>query len=117
MAQRGTSNHPSPGEMSARVQRASARALTLSTEHLLGVAASRAPIEEGILEGSGKATVDDADLIGAVSFNTPYAVRQHEDMGLRHDAGREAKYLERSATEERATIARIHATELQRGLS
>jgi len=29
-----------------------------------------------------------------VSYNTPYAVYQHEDLTLHHEKGRKAKYLE-----------------------
>jgi len=42
-----------------------------------------------------------------VAYDTPYAVRQHEDTRLRHDAGRRAKWLERTADEEAATIGRL----------
>ena len=32
--------------------------------------------------------------MAAVSYDTPYAIRQHEDLSYKHDAGRKAKYLE-----------------------
>lgn len=111
----GTSNHPSAAEMETRLRAACEKALTLSTEHLLTESRRLAPIEEGPLERSGKATVD--GMRGAVSFATPYAVRQHEDMTYRHDAGRQAKYLEQPATTEAATISRIHATTIERAMS
>jgi len=34
------------------------------------------------------------ELIGEVVFNTPYATYQHEELGLNHPKGGEAKYLE-----------------------
>lgn len=110
----GTSNHPSPSEMAARLERACERALLLSTEHLLTESRRHTPLEEGPLERSGKATQD--GLRGAVSYNTPYAVRQHEDLTYRHDPGRKAKYLEDTANSEAATIARIHAQAIERGM-
>ncbi|MFJ7411587.1 hypothetical protein ACIQWZ_12335 [Streptomyces sp. NPDC098077] len=93
-----------------------ARGLRLGTEHVLQVARDRVPIEEGTLERSGTATVDEASLTGAVAFDTPYAVRQHEDMGLRHDAGRTAKFLELPMTEEADTVGEIIAAEIRRSL-
>ena len=51
------------------------------------------PVEDGDLRDSGTVTVNNTE--GVVSYNTPYAVRQHEDMTLRHPRGGQAKYLER----------------------
>ncbi|MGW5673938.1 hypothetical protein ACWEV4_02400 [Streptomyces sp. NPDC003860] len=98
-------------------QRAGAvRGLRLAAEHVLERSRARAPIEEGTLERSGTATVDEASLTAGVSYDTPYAVRQHEDMGLRHDAGRSAKFLERPLTEEASTVEAIIATQVRRAL-
>ncbi len=90
-----------------------ARGLVLATEHTLGVARSRVPIEEGTLERSGSASVDEGALTGAVSFDTPYAVRQHEDLGLKHDAGRQAKYLESAFASEADTNADLIARSIR----
>ncbi|WP_328285701.1 hypothetical protein [Streptomyces sp. GQFP] len=88
----------------------------MAVEHVLQVARRRVPIEEGTLERSGVASVDEASLTGAVSFDQPYAVRQHEDMTLRHDAGRTAKYLEDPLNEESATVEAIIAAQVRREL-
>src|SRR3546814_6588653 len=40
------------------------------------------------------ASVDPQALKGAVSYDTHYAVKQHEDQTLRHDEGRRAKRSE-----------------------
>lgn len=53
-----------------------------------------APIEEGTLIRSGQVSRDDRAGKVAVSYDTPYAVVQHEDTQLRHDQGRQAKFLE-----------------------
>lgn len=63
-------------------------------EYVLGEAVAQVPHEDGDLQSSGKVSVDPATKTAAVSFDTPYAVRQHEDMTYKHDAGRKAKYLE-----------------------
>lgn len=92
------------------------RGLFHATEHLLQVSRAHVPIEEGTLERSGVASVDDAELVGAVSYDTPYAVKQHEDLTLQHDAGRTAKYLERAFDSERQEVAELIAREVQREL-
>jgi hypothetical protein len=92
------------------------RALILALEHLLGVSRQLVPHEEGTLERSGRVVLID-DNRGAVTYDTPYAVRQHEELDYRHDAGRQAKYLEQPMTTERAVILAIIAAELRRGTS
>ncbi|WP_067565805.1 minor capsid protein [Nocardia acidivorans] len=64
-----------------------------AAEVLLAQANSLVPIEEGHLQNSGVAEVRDGK--GRVGFNTPYALRQHEDLTYRHPNGRSAKYLEK----------------------
>jgi hypothetical protein len=92
------------------------RGVRLGAEHLLQVARARVPIEEGTLERSGVVSVDEGSVTAAVSFDQPYAVRQHEEMDYRHDSGREAKYLERPLHEENGTITDIIAAEVRRSL-
>ncbi|MFJ8761072.1 hypothetical protein [Streptomyces cyaneofuscatus] len=93
-----------------------ARGLRLGAEHVLQVSRGRAPIEEGTLERSGTATVDEQQLTAAVAYDTRYAVRQHEEMDYRHDAGRTAKYLEGPMNEEADTVGEIIAAEMRRAL-
>ncbi|WP_221510156.1 minor capsid protein [Streptomyces sp. 3211] len=92
------------------------RGLRLAAEHILAESRKRVPIEEATLERSGTATVDEADLKAAISYDTPYAVRQHEELTYRHDAGRTAKYLEGPMTTEAAKAAEIIAAQLRRSL-
>lgn len=99
-----------------RAHAGAARGVRLAVEHLLQVSRARVPIEEGTLERSGTATVDEQALTGAVAYDTPYAVRQHEDMTLRHDAGRGPKYLEQPLNEEAATMQQIIAAQVRRAL-
>lgn len=81
---------------SAKVATAELEGLRNGGEHVLKLARDRVPLEEGTLERSGRVT-DDGKSVVAVSFDTPYAVRQHEDLTLHHDQGRQAKYLETAA--------------------
>lgn len=98
------------------VKAGAASGLYLAVEHVLGESNAHVPHEEATLERSGKATVDEATLKAAVSYNTPYAVVQHEDLTLRHDPDRTAKYLENAFNSERGTCRDIIATAVRREL-
>lgn len=103
------------------------KALTDCVLDLAGESARRAPIESGDLRNNCHGQVNGLSVfleqqavgtpqptavsIGSVGYSLPYALRQHEDLTLRHDrtdgyrrpdgftvnlvAGGEAKYLER----------------------
>lgn len=103
------------GDLPARVRAAAERGLTLGLEQILTTARQRVPIEEGTLERSG--ATDRDGLHGTVSFDTPYAARQHEDMTLRHDAGRRAKYLETAIADEAPTVMAIVAQQIRNELT
>lgn len=115
MAQRSTLKLD-VGPIDRRMHAGAAKGLKVALEHLLQVSREQVPHEEGTLERSGTVSVDDASLTGAVSYDTPYAVRQHEDLTLRHDEGRKAKYLEDPADSERAVMLELIAAEIRRSL-
>lgn len=83
------------------------RGISLAAEHILGASNEKVPIEEATLERSGTVSTDPGNFTAAVSYDTPYAVKQHEDMTLRHDQGRTAKYLENAMTSEVQAAAEI----------
>jgi hypothetical protein len=93
-----------------------ARGLALAMEHLLTESRKQVPIEEATLERSGVALVDEQNLVGAVSYDTEYAVRQHEELGWQPDEGRKAKYLEDPHREEASTMQAIVAAQIRRAL-
>lgn len=64
-------------------------------ELLLQQSRAIVPLDEATLERSGTPSVDEHTLTAAVSYDTPYAVAQHENLEYHHAPGREAKYLER----------------------
>lgn len=90
--------------------------LRLGSEHLLQVANETVPLEEGTLMRSGAAQVDEGELKGAVSYDTVYAVYQHERLENRHAPGRRAKWLELAYQEEIDTIHNLMATAIRRAL-
>jgi hypothetical protein len=96
-------------EVKAITRAANVRALKLSAEYLLEAANRGVPIEESTLEKSGKVSVDEAALIAAVSYDTPYARRQHEDLTLHHAAGRCAKWLQKALDEQTTRIREVFA--------
>jgi hypothetical protein len=81
-------------EVVAALAGASLDGLELAGEYLLGESNLLVPHEEGDLERSGEVTSDASTGTVAVSYDRPYAVRQHEELTYRHDQGRQAKYLE-----------------------
>ena len=100
--------------ISAEVHAAAARGLLLAAEHILGASNEHVPLEEGTLERSGVASVDEGEMVAAVSYDTVYAVYQHERMDLRHAPGRTAKYLERALLDEGPAAQEIIAAQIRR---
>ncbi len=98
------------------MERYQRKGMIMATEHLLGVARKITPIEEGTLERSGRATVNSDGTRGAVSFDTVYAVRQHQELGWRHDPGRQAQYLAQPMMTEQDTMFLLIAAQLRRGM-
>lgn len=102
-------------EITARAQSLARQGLWDAAEHLRGVSQDAAPIDEGTLRATAAVTrLQGGDTV-AVSYDTPYARRQHEELGYRHPKGGRAKYLEDPAREEETTMRRIVETTIKRG--
>lgn len=102
-----------------------------TAEDLLSRSVQGAPVDEGTLRASATVEVTvngtpyrdmrsakdaarraaeaggQVKVIGQVAFNTPYAARQHEELGNHHPKGGEAKYLERPLVEQADRYGRI----------
>lgn len=76
----------------AIVQTGGEAAIRDCANFLLDESRKQVPYDTGALSRSGLVSAD--GLHATVSYDTPYAVRQHESMTYRHAAGRKAKYLE-----------------------
>jgi ketosteroid isomerase-like protein len=96
----------------SRGRRLASEGLQRALEHTLGKAKELVPLDEGTLERSGRVDVD--GLNGSISFDTVYAVRQHEELDWKHLPGRQAKYLEQPMNTERETMLRLMAVPLRR---
>lgn len=91
-----------------------ARALAVGSEFLLTEANLSVPHDDGVLERSGQAS-NDGKSRAAVSYDTPYAVRQHEDMTLHHEGKGESKWLENTMSRSSKRVGQIIATALRKG--
>ncbi|MET7633423.1 hypothetical protein ACWCW2_39315 [Streptomyces sp. NPDC001773] len=74
------------------------------------------PIAEGTLERSGATSVDEQQMTAAVSYDTPYAARVHEDMTARHAPRRTAKFLEGVLPATVGEVQALIAAQIRRAL-
>ena len=98
----------------SRINAGTLTGLELAAEFVLQLANTRVPVEEGTLERSGRATVDYSQLRAAVSYDTVYAVPQHEHLDWRHSDGRQAKYLESAINDSAVQVRDIVAAQIRR---
>lgn len=63
-------------------------------DHLAAVSKEQVPLDQGPLKNSCYVDVADDGSSGTVSYDTPYAIVQHENTQYQHQRGRKAKYLE-----------------------
>lgn len=88
------------------------RAVEAAAQHLLDASKAVAPIERGALGTSADYDVDGPEA--SVFYDTPYAVKQHEDLDEQHDQGRRGKYLEGPLYAEASAALELMASELRR---
>lgn len=103
-------------EVKDRTRAGAVEGLRLAADHLLAESRAIAPIDEGTLIRSGEASVDAPALKAAVSYNTVYAVRQHEELDWRHEPGRAAKYLQLPWIAERKVMLDLIAARIRANL-
>ena len=96
------------------IQAGGADGVTAAAEALLQRTLPKVPRESSELRDSGH--VDAEGTQAAVIFDTPYAVRQHEDTTLRHHGGGQAKFLEHTLHEDQRTLLERVAAELRAAL-
>ncbi|MFF4369628.1 minor capsid protein [Streptomyces sp. NPDC001594] len=99
---------------SARGRRGAEEGLQRALEHLLAESRKLVPLREGTLERSGRVVRDGLD--GAVTYDTVYAKRQHEELTWKHLPGRSAKYLEIPLNRDREVLLRLMQVSLRRWL-
>ncbi|WP_327368725.1 minor capsid protein [Streptomyces sp. NBC_01217] len=114
MTQRTRLNYQGRRLWTSRGRRLASDGLRNALEHILAESRRIVPLEESTLERSGRVHVD--GLEGAITYDTVYAVVQHENLDYKHAPGREAKYLEKPMTTERQTALALMAVPLRRWL-
>ena len=101
----------------ATVKKAAAEGMQDALDHILTEANKTVPHETGALLRSGDTDLDASAFKGTVYYGTgpatAYAVRQHEETGWKHNAGRRAKWLEATFKEEYPRIKHYIATKLK----
>lgn len=95
----------------SRGRRLAEDGLRRALEHTLAESKKLVPLDEATLERSGKVSMD--GLNGAISFDTVYAVVQHERLDYKHLPGRQAKYLEQPMNTEREIMLQLMAVSLR----
>jgi len=85
-------------QMSAKMKRAARIAIEDCLLDLQSRAVPLAPISEGGGDLRGSCSVDvkivGDEIVGYIGFDTPYALKQHEELNYQHPRGGQAKYLE-----------------------
>lgn len=114
MTQRARLTYEGRRLWTSRGRRLASDGLRQALEHVLAESRRLVPLEEGTLERSGRVTID--GLEGAVTYDTVYAVVQHEELTYRHAPGRQAKYLEQPMRTERPVMLQLMAVPLRRWL-
>jgi hypothetical protein len=106
--------------LAALEKEAAKRGLYLWAEEVLTRSGRLVPKQEGTLQDSGVAhrpgSAGLEEMQAAVSYDTPYAVRQHEEMDYHHTEGRQAKYLETPLNASKDVGLRIVANEIKKKL-
>jgi len=123
-------------------EEAGLKALRAGAEAILTEAIDETPVDTGTLRRSGTVTVgalpDGAQVYAAakastemkdafpgrngkekavyISFNTPYARRQHEELGYVHPVGGKAKYLEDPFNRNKKKVIKLAELKIRKAL-
>lgn len=84
--------------------------------NILGESQKLVPVDTGTLQRSGHITTDTGLNITTISYDTPYARKQHEDPTLNHPKGGQAKYLEQPFNEKAGEFENFVLTEVYKTL-
>lgn len=90
-------------------------ALMRGAELVLAKSNEIVPYNEGVLQASGHVDVDTRARIATISYDTPYAVRLHENPQYTFQHGRRGKWLEQTLKIYAKQIGEIFARTFQGG--
>lgn len=103
------------GQVATSIDDAIQDALQSGAELLRDAAVERTPIETSTLRGTAK--VSTSGTQAAVSYDTRYARRQHEEIGWNHPGGGEAKFLENALLDNQEKIMKAMGAQIKGALS
>jgi hypothetical protein len=99
--------------VAAAAAKAAPQGAAKAMEHVRGVAAAMTPEDTGHLIGTATVSVDGDEA--TITYDGPYARRQHEELTWRHEKG-QAKYLEQPMNTEKPVVMQIIANEVREAL-
>lgn len=97
-----------------RARKATEEGLATAAVAVQREAVARTPVKDGDLRRSANNTVNGYALEAEISFDTPYAARQHEETGWNHPKGGQAKYLESALEDMTDKAMQIVSTAIRR---
>lgn len=103
--------------ISAAMRQAAARAVLEVAEDALTEANDRVPLDEGDLARSGEVTAFPEKSAASITYDTPYAIKQHEDVTLKHPRQGEDHWLERTVEENAPRYFQWIADRIRKALS
>ena len=103
--------------LTAQLRTSANRALVETAEDALSEANDRVPYEEGHLARSGEVTAFPEQLKVAITYDTDYAVKQHEDPTLHHPRQGEHHWLENTVEQNSQRYFAHIADSIRKGMS
>lgn len=83
-------------QAAAVVKAAAVKAVVEVAEDVLTESNDRIPVDEGDLRRSGEVTAFPEHVAATITYDTPYAVKQHEDPTINHPRQGEHHFLEKA---------------------
>lgn len=95
------------------VREAGIAAILDGAEHILTESIDETPVLTGTLRRSGAVSpFNEREQAVYISYNTPYALRQHEELNYRHTDGK-AKYLEDPFNRNKTKVLKLVAARVK----
>lgn len=104
------------GILEDEIQKEALKGVRKLANNILAESQKIVPVDTGTLMKSGAVSTDESTKIITISYNTPYARKQHEDNTLKHPKGGEAKYLERPFNEKKDQLEVVVGESIHKAL-
>jgi hypothetical protein len=101
--------------LSRGITSAMKKELRVDAEMVLAKSVEQCPVETGALRRSATVNGRNSDTTQELSYNTPYAHRQHEDLSYNHPVGN-AKFLENPVRQYASKVFQLLTAAATRGM-